>query len=169
MNFQVALEFTLKQEGGYVNDADDMGGATNHGITQHTFDNFRDSLSLQRQPVSMITDSDTARIYEAMYWTPAKCPQMPDKLSIAHFDTAVNCGVTAAIKMLQRAVGVEDDGVYGAFTAAEVTHEGNALIIPYLDERRASYRQIVAAKPTQEKFLKGWLARCNALEDLVSK
>lgn len=169
MTFDIALAFTLPHEGGFSDIPDDAGGATNHGVTQHTYDSYRDSLKLPRQSVQLLTDADTAKIYEQMYWTPAKCPQMPDKLSIAHFDTAVNCGVTAAIKMLQRAVGVEDDGVYGAITAAEVTHEGDALIIPYLDERRARYRQIVAAKPSQEKFLKGWLARVNALEDLVSK
>lgn len=169
MTFDHALAFTLQWEGGYVNDPDDSGGATNHGITGHTYDSYRDSLKLPRQSVQLLTDADTAKIYEEMYWVPAKCPQMPDKLAIAHFDTAVNCGVTSAIKMLQRAVGVEDDGVYGAITAAEITHQGDALIIPYLDERRARYRQIVAAKPSQEKFLKGWLARVNALEDLVSK
>lgn len=167
MSFDQALAFTLPSEGGYVNNPADPGGATNKGITQHTFDAYRASLKLPSQSVSLITDAEVAKIYEEMYWTPAHCDSMPDALGVAHFDTAVNCGVNAAIKMLQRAVGVEDDGVYGPHTAEEVTHEGNNLVIPYLDERRARYRQIVTAKPSQEVFLKGWLNRCNALEDYV--
>lgn len=165
MSFDQALAFTLPSEGGYVNDPNDSGGATNRGITQHTFDAYRDSLKQPRQGVKLITDAEVARIYHEMYWTPAHCEQMPDALGVCVFDTAVNCGVNSAIKMLQRAVGVEDDGVYGPHTAEEVSHEGNELVIPFLDERRARYRQIVTAKPSQEVFLKGWLNRCNALED----
>ncbi len=165
MSLDQALTFTLKWEGGYSNNPADPGGATNHGITQHTFDAYRDSLRQAHQNVSLITDAEVQSIYREMYWMPAHCNDMPNALACAHFDTAVNCGVSAAIKMLQRAVGVDDDGVYGPHTSQEVLHEGNELIIPYLDERRARYRQIVTAKPSQEVFLKGWLNRCNALED----
>ncbi len=168
MSLQQALAFTLPAEGGLVNNALDPGGKTNHGITQHTFDSYRDSLKLPRQDVQLITDADTAKIYEQMYWEPSKCPLLPDLLAICHFDTAVNLGVTGAIKLLQRTMGIDDDGVFGPHTQEEVTHQGNDLIIPYLDERRAKYRQVVAAKPSQEIFLKGWLARCNSLEDYVS-
>ena len=168
MSFDQALAFTLPAEGGYVCLEADSGGATNHGITQHIYDSYRASLKLPSQDIQLITDADTAKIYEEMYWIPAKCPMMSNGLGIAHFDTAVNIGVTHAIKLLQRAAGLEDDGVYGPQTAAEVSHQGDALIIPYLDERRAYYRAIVAAKPSQEVFAKGWNNRVNALEDYVA-
>lgn len=165
MSLEQALAFTIPAEGGYVNNPADPGGATNHGITQGTYNAYRASLKYPPQDVSLITDAEVQAIYSEMYWTPAHCPDMPAALACAHFDTAVNMGVNSAIKMLQRAAGVDDDGVYGPATSAEVTHQGNNLIIPYLDERRARYRQIVAAKPTQEVFLKGWLNRVNSLED----
>lgn len=167
MSLDQALKFTLPHEGGYSNDKSDPGGATNHGITQGTYDAYRASLKYANQDVALITDAEVQAIYSEMYWTPAHCADMPTALAVAHFDTAVNCGVNSAIKMLQRAAGLDDDGVYGTKTKEEVLHQGNELIIPYLDERRAKYRQIVTAKPSQEVFLKGWLNRCNALEDYV--
>ena len=35
---QTALQFTLREEAGYVNNPRDHGGPTNHGITQTTYD-----------------------------------------------------------------------------------------------------------------------------------
>ena len=165
MSLDQALKFTLPHEGGYSNNPADPGGATNFGITQHTLDAYRDSLKQPHQDVQLITDAEVQNIYREMYWVPSHCNDMPNALACAVFDTSVNCGVNASIKMLQRAVGVDDDGVFGPHTKEEVLHEGNELIIPFLDERRARYRQIVTAKPSQEVFLKGWLNRCNALED----
>lgn len=165
MSLEQALAFTLKWEGGLSDNPADPGGRTNHGITQHTYDAYRASLKYPSQDVALITDAEVQAIYSEMYWTPAHCAEMPNGLACAHFDTAVNMGVNSAIKMLQRAAGLDDDGIFGPATQAEVTHQGNNLIIPYLDERRARYRQIVAAKLTQEVFLKGWLNRCNSLED----
>jgi len=165
--FDLALAFTLPAEGGLVNDASDPGGKTNKGITQHTFDSYRDSLKQSRQDVSLITDAEVCAIYQEMYWNPGHCSDMVPSLGIAHFDTCVNMGVNSAIKMLQRAAGLDDDGIYGNITAAEVTHQGKDLVIPYLDERRARYRAIVAANPALEKFAKGWATRVNALEDYM--
>lgn len=165
MSLQQALAFTLKQEGGYSNNSLDPGGATNHGITQGTYNAYRESLKYAPQDVQLITDAEVEAIYSEMYYTPAHCADMPAALGVCVFDTAVNMGVNSAIKMLQRAAGLDDDGVYGPQTAAEVTHQGNELVIPFLDERRARYRAIVAAKPAQEVFAKGWNNRVNALED----
>lgn len=168
MSLQQALDFTLKSEGGFSNNPADHGGATMRGITQHVYDAFRDSAKLSRQSVEFISDNELNNIYSNEYWTPAKCSSLSDKMGVIHFDTAVNMGVNAAIKMLQRAAGVEDDGIFGAETLAEVTHEGDELVLPYIDERRAQYRRIVAANPSQEVFARGWNNLMTALEDYVS-
>jgi len=38
----------LRAEGGYVNDPDDPGGATNHGVTIHTMRRLGLDLNLKR-------------------------------------------------------------------------------------------------------------------------
>lgn len=165
MSLEQALKFTLPSEGGLVDNPADRGGKTNHGITQATYSAYRDSLKYPEQDVSLITDAEVQQIYNEMYFIPAHCADMPAALSCAVFDTAVNMGVNSAIKMLQRAAGLDDDGIFGSHTQAEVTHQGNELLIPFLDERRARYRAIIAANPSQEVFTKGWNNRVNALED----
>lgn len=167
MSFDAALKFSLRYEGGYSDIPQDAGGPTNHGVTQHVYDSYRDIVKLPHQSVQLITDSEVRSIYEILYWEPAHCDAMQELLAIAHFDGCVNLGISGGIRMLQRAAGLTDDGIWGKDTAAEVLHEGNDLIKPLLDERRAKYRAIVAAKPSQEIFLKGWLARCDALEDFL--
>ena len=168
MSLAQGLAFVLPAEGGFVDNVADSGGATNRGITQRVYDNFRDTAKLPRQSVELISDSEVDNIYSNEYWTPAKCSSLTDKMGVCHFDTAVNLGVNAAIKLLQRTCGLDEDGIFGPATLQEVTHGGDSLVIPYLDERRAYYRSIVAAKPSQEIFARGWANRCNALEDYVS-
>ncbi len=40
-DFQRALTFVLKAEGGYTNHPSDRGGPTNKGILQREYDNYR--------------------------------------------------------------------------------------------------------------------------------
>ena len=40
-NFEKIVELLFGLEGGYNNDSDDKGGATNYGVTQYTFDAWR--------------------------------------------------------------------------------------------------------------------------------
>ena len=112
-NLQTALTFTLHEEGGLVDNPADPGGRTNHGITQATYNRYRNSLSLQAGDVADISDYDVEAIYSEMYWTPAHCPDLRLKLAVCHFDWAVNHGVTGAVLTLQTALGVTADGYLG--------------------------------------------------------
>ena len=61
--FKKALKFVLKWEGGYVNDPDDKGGATNKGITQCTYNGWLKTKGLKPKDVKNITDVEVAQIY----------------------------------------------------------------------------------------------------------
>lgn len=170
--FETALAFTLPTEGGFVNDPDDSGGATNHGITQVTYDRYRLSLHEMNQSVQSITDDEVSAIYEQVYWTPAHCAEMPLQLAVCHFDWAVNHGVAGAIKTLQQVLSVADDGVFGPQTSSRLQQSARASNLPiligdYLDARRAWYEQRVMDVPSQMKFKAGWLHRVNDLQTYV--
>ena len=65
--FKTALNFVLKWEGGYVNNPNDKGGATNKGITQHTYNSWLKSLLLAPRDVRFITQEKGEQIYYQNY------------------------------------------------------------------------------------------------------
>src|SRR5579872_6702687 len=103
-NFQSAYAFVMKAEGGF--NADPLGGNTNFGITQSTYDNFRAKLGLMPLPVQSINDYEVKTIYYTMYWGLGHCDELSKKVAIIHFNTCVNCGIWEATALLQRALGV---------------------------------------------------------------
>lgn len=164
MSLSQALAFALKEEGGYVDDPDDHGGATNHGVTQDTYDHYRMNHGLQIKDVHEIADHEVADIYESMYWIPAHCAELPPKLGICHFDWAVNHGVHGAIETLQESVYVPADGVFGPQTRKAIEEEPeDETIKEYLLLRHEWYEAWVRKHPDQAKFLVGWCARVERL------
>jgi lysozyme family protein len=166
--FPQALAFTLSQEGGYVDAPHDHGGATNHGITQASYDEWREARSEARRDVREIEQAEIESLYGMMYWMPAHCDAMAPALAVCHFDWAVNHGVQGAIRTLQEALHVEADGGWGPKTRGALDAcDQDALRHDYNGLRRDWYRARVAAHPDQGLFLKGWLARVGRLDAYV--
>jgi lysozyme family protein len=103
--FDHALTFVLKWEGGYVNHPQDPGGATNLGITQRTYDAWRQAQGLAPRDVRQITREEAAQIYRQRYWEPLKLQDANPALQLAAFDAAVNHGVGQALTFLARCEG----------------------------------------------------------------
>jgi hypothetical protein len=168
--FNEALAFSLRWEGGYVNDPFDYGGETNKGITAATYNDYRRKRGLATQSVRYITDAEVKDIYRNLYWTPAKCDDQVRPLAIVHFDTAVNFGVGGAILFLQEVLGVPADGGYGPVTKAALSKANNSSTARRYCQARMAYRQQrVRQDPSQQRFLAGWLNRDNDLLNYISK
>jgi lysozyme family protein len=162
-NFDKSLQLILKFEGGYVNDPNDHGGATNKGITQIVYDDYRKSLNKSNQSVKDITDDEVKDIYYKRYWIVATCDKLPINVDTIHFDMAVNAGAKQAAKLLQRSVGVIDDGVIGPATLTKVMSiDQKSLIRQYVNKRIEFYISLVVKDPSQIKFLNGWILRANS-------
>ena len=147
--FEQALKFVLEREGGYVNNPNDPGGATNKGITQGTYNNWLKSKGQATKSVKLITDAEVKEIYYKNYWLAAKCDKMTSKkFAVACFDTAVNCGV-GKVKEFLRACQWTDIDVF------------------FLE--RIRFYNNLAKKPNFRTFLHGWLNRMFALIDYVNK
>lgn len=112
--FKDALAFTLQWEGGLSNHSSDKGGLTNYGITQRTYDNYRKVFSLDDFSVKDITMLEVQWIYYNNYWLASYCYRLPYPLNHVMFDSSVNHGSSKAIKILQRILGLKEDGVVGA-------------------------------------------------------
>ncbi len=166
--FNQALPVILKHEGGYVNDPDDPGGATNKGIIQKTYDAWRRSKGLRQKAVRGISDNEVESIYHERYWVVGKCDALPWPASLAHFDACVNHGPKNAAKLLQRAAGVTDDGAIGPLTLAAVAAMNRRpLVNGMLWARLAFYEAIARRRPASRKFLLAWLSRVNHLRELT--
>lgn len=165
MSFDTALKFVLSEEGGYVNNIHDSGGATNHGVTQATYDLWRDSVHQPHQDVQLITDAEVRTIYENNYWEPSRAQTMHSPLDVTHMDWSVNHGISGAIKTLQAALGVEADGLFGKETASALAIADPVEISQtYNQLRREWYKNRIVQKPDQQIFLAGWLGRVDRLE-----
>lgn len=166
MNFQAALPVILRNEGGYSNDPQDPGGATNYGITQKTYNDYRTSRVLSKENVKNITPAEVSSIYEMNYWKPAYCDSIPADLRLIHFDNAVNCGVGTANLMLQDAAGVKMDGVIGIITLTQLQIQP-FIYTKYIARRMSKYTSIVAHSPVMLKFLPSWINRIRLIIDLT--
>lgn len=151
-NFDKALEYVLKHEGGYVNHPKDPGGATNKGITQRTFDAYTGG----GVDVRDITDRQVADIYKRQYWDAVRGDDLPDGVDYAVFDFAVNSGPARAAKFLQGIVGVDQDGFVGMETIGAVKDKPALRVIVNLCDKRLAWLKGLS---TWSTFGKGWERR----------
>lgn len=170
--FDTCLRFVLQWEGGFANDPLDRGGATNKGITQSTYDKWCRKYGRQPQSVEFISDDEVAAIYKEQYWREAHCDALPDGLDAFAFDSAVQHSPRRAIKFIQRALGIEDDGVIGPKSAMAIREEVEAgrseeLIYDCLSIRQSYYDAIVAHDSSQSRFHRGWMNRLKALREFI--
>lgn len=149
--FLMALQRTLTLEGDFVHDPDDPGGATRFGITQRVARRNGYQGDMQALPL------DIARaIYWQDYWVPAGCPELPPIIASPQFDAAVNTGVGTAIKMLQAAVNVHQDGIIGPTTRAAIqAYLPLHVTVRMLAQREYHYTTL----PGWKRYGKGWSRR----------
>lgn len=155
MDFDTAFHKLLGHEGGYVNHPSDPGGETNWGVTVAVARQNGYTGAMQSMPVSVAKD-----IYKKMYWDAVQADKMPLKLRYALFDAAVNSGVTQAIKWLQRAVNVSDDGILGPKTLAAVISQDQSKVFDSMVAQRLKFMASLSNWPA---FGRGWTRRIAAI------
>jgi len=150
MNFDLAFERLIGHEGGYVWHEKDPGGETKFGISKRSYPG---------EDISGLTLNMAKQIYMRDYWGPSGCDAVPDAIKFDLFDMAVNSGVQAAVKCLQRAVGVTPDGVLGSVTLQAVQSMPAARLLARFNGSRLA---LMTDLPTWSAFGKGWARRIAA-------
>lgn len=163
--FAARLPIILQNEGGYVNNAADPGGATSRGITIGTLSSWLGRPATVAD-VRGLTVATVAPIYEANYWRAADCDGCPPGVDLMVFEMAVNQGVGHAIRSLQMALGLTADGVIGPQTrTAAANCDATKTIDAIAAMREAQYRSYA----TFSTFGAGWLSRLTRTTALAHK
>lgn len=159
MNFDQAFEKLIGHEGGYSNHPDDPGAETMHGVTAKVARANGYAGAMIDLPLA------TAKaIYRKSYWDTVRADELPVAVRFDVFDASVNSGPGQAIRFLQRATGVADDGRLGPLTLRAV----KAMDPQLLDKRLNGYRlRFMAELKTWPSFGRGWASRIatNLIDD----
>lgn len=177
---EIAVEI-LRREGGYVDDPDDPGGATNHGVTIHTMRRLGLDLDgdgrVTKRDVQSLTREQALGIFLDHYFSRPRIDDLPEPLQATVFDMYVNAGAHA-VKLLQRLLGklgfvLRADGVLGPRTIAAAARgmamAPDHLVDAYGIERRNYYFALADRRPESRKYARtraggkgGWIKRAEA-------
>ena len=180
---KIAREIVAR-EGGYVNDPDDPGGATKHGVTIHTLRRLGLDLTgdgaVDRRDVKALDRAQAEEIFLREYFRRPRLHLLPEPLQASVFDMHVNAGANA-VRILQELLcemgyDLRVDGAMGPQTAKAAQAAGQvnmeALVNAYGIARRNYYFDLAERRPRSRKYARtraggkgGWIRRA---EDFIA-
>lgn len=190
-SFREAYNITMKHEGGYVNDSDDVGGETYKGVARRynptwagwkVIDKLKNQAGFPRSAyIDSALDDMVKDFYKALYWDVNLLDYCASQLVANEmFDTGVNMGTGRAGKFLQKALNllnkngklyrdVVEDGRLGKNTLKALegclSYRGDEYLFKLLNILQGNhYINYMTKSPTQEKYAYGWLKRVNFIK-----
>ncbi len=166
----ILAPFILSFEGGFSDHVADRGGATNKGVTISTwrrcgYDKDGDGV-VGVSDLRLISDEEViAQVLKPHYWDRCRADEISDQ-SLANIlvDWVWASGVWG-IRFTQRILRVVDDGVVGDVTLRAINSADPESLFAQIKSRREwHFRSIVAADPSQQVFLRGWLRRLGNIQ-----
>ena len=174
----------VAREGGYVDDPDDPGGATNFGVTIHTMRKLGLDLDgdgrVTAADVKRLTRKQATDIFITHYFERPLISELPVALQPSVFDMYVNAGANA-IRILQRLLrqmgyDVSVDGALGPQTLGAVRDAlpkaEREFVDAYGIARRNYYFRLADRRAASRKYARtraggkgGWIRRA---EEFIS-
>jgi len=159
-NWEQCFALVLKNEGGYVDNPADPGGATNLGCTKAVWEQYI-GRSVTKDDIKALTPNDVMPLYKAKYWDTIKGDDLPEGVDYAVFDFAINSGPSRAAKALQSVLSVTVDGQIGSATLRALETANPREVATAVCEARLAFLQSL---PTYGTFGKGWSRRVAEVE-----
>lgn len=158
--FDKEYERVLGLEGNYSNDPDDPGGETKYGISKKAHPEL---------DIKNLTLDDAKKIYYLEYWAKINLGAVAnDSIAGEMFDTGVNCGVSEAVVIAQKAINflggsVDVDGKMGPMTLNAIntwgTKDPEAFFKVLNGFQFIHYVEIIEKKSVLKKYARGWMKR----------
>ena len=157
----------FKWEGGFVNDPDDLGGATNMGVTISTwkqvgYDKDGDG-DIDVDDLHLLTREDVVnRVLKPHYWDRWKADDIKSQSVANILVDWVWASGAHGIKIPQRLLGVTVDGIVGPKTLAAVNARNPRELFDMIKIARFDFIEDICKKrPANNKFKRGWMNRIN--------
>ena len=184
-NVRLLAEEIIAREGGFVDDPDDPGGATNFGVTIHTMRRLGLDLNgdgvVDKADVRALTRAQAVDIFIRHYFEAPRIAALPEMLHASVFDMHVNAG-SNAVRVLQRLLvrmgeDVLVDGTIGPQTI-RAAHRAAAQAPRHIADaygiaRREYYYALADRRPASRKYARrrdggkgGWITRA---EEFIAK
>ena len=159
--------FILKWEGGFVNHPDDLGGATNKGITISTYEIYCKLKGYPKPTVERlknITYLEWVNVLKRLFWDRWHADEIVNQSVANILVDWVWASGGYGIKRPQRILHVQDDGVVGYETISAVLRSDQKELFRKIKEDRIKYiDEICTIRPKNNKFRNGWINRINDL------
>lgn len=173
------IPFLIKWEGGYVNDPDDAGGETNKGVTigawkaaGHDTTEYLENITVNGRTYDRVTkslfemtDDQWGYIMKKNYWDRWRGDDIINQ-SIANIlvDWVWASG-SYGVRIPQRLLGVEPDGIVGPITIEAVNgyNTPRELFMNIMEARKKYIEAIVDRRPKNAKYMRGWLNRIKSI------
>lgn len=174
-DFAQFLPIVLRNEGGWVDNPSDPGGATNKGVTFHTFKAYAALLSVAPTLANLkkLSDEQAGKIYKVEYWDPIFGDEIQyQNLANIFCDFHVNAGYHA-IELFVKTLNSlgSNHAPSGRLTrrimASLNDHDSTEVYMEYKAGRIGYYRSLAHEHPVLRIFLKGWIARVNSFPDVA--
>ena len=150
-SFDSFFDRLLGHEGGYVNDPKDPGGETNWGISKRSYPNVN---------IKTLTRDGAKAIYRRDFWDRIGGDRLLvrgyDAVAFQLFDFAVNSGIETAVRYLQRALGVADDGDFGPVSEKALASSSESDVVILLNAERLDFMTRLKNWPDHGR---GWARR----------
>ena len=151
-------------EGGYSDNPNDRGGATNSGVTLAVYQSVY-GKSKTKNDLKRMTNDQWDYIFTKLYWNKWKADEIKNQ-SIANIlvDWVWMSGY-GTIKKIQSLFGLTADGIVGNKTISYInSHDQEEVFKKIWNRRKSFYDSLVANNPSQKVFLNGWMNRLNTFK-----
>jgi len=140
ITFTAAVSIILAIEGGYSNRLED--GPTKYGISGRAHPTVN---------VKNLSIKQAIRIYKEKYWIPCKVDDVPNIIKLSYFDSCVNKGVWATMKMLASITGGNQTTMFERLAGMDE----RVLAETFYKKRLSYYKSL----PTWNIFSDSWKYR----------
>lgn len=159
VTFDVAFERLIGHEGKFTDDSKDKGNWTGGRVGTGELKGTKYGVSAAAYPhldIKNLTLAQAKDIYRRDYWGRAGADQYDGAIAFQVFDAAVNHGIENAVRFLQRAAGVADDGYIGPVTLGAVQ---GMTVTDVLMRFNAARLRFYTQLSTWPEYSKGWALR----------
>lgn len=157
------LDPTIEGAGKVSTDKSDPGNWTGGAVGKGDFKGTKWGISAAQYPqldIPSLTRESAVAIYYRDFWCQIRGDQLPPRVAMCVFDSAVNQGPGTAVKLLQAALRIPTDGEMGPQTIAAARSMDQDTLIPVLLARRAKRYTLTQGF---DRDGDGWLTRCFTL------